>query len=608
MTMKIIRFYASTCICMVGRIKPCCASTRVVRQMVAAAALFTSVVLPIYAISADYTRIAAVTDTQPPVHTHDLAVVSIKAPKKVTLSSKKPAVVTTVKVAIQNRSPYVETIQDLSTLTKLVSLNVAPETTGSNCAAPVPVLHAGKPQPVLPVVLKPNKTLKLVFDVTFACAVDPMKGSGHEDFHYIAQVDASALDGQEDMIPASDVCPRSPIPVIDGSKPDKGCGGKLPGKVLGGSVLSDVVLKSGSNGGGPSTVEPLTYAEPALVADVISVIAVATGWAHSCAVDETGQAWCWGVNEYGQLGCTADIGSVPIGDTPYIDTPCAVETVTPSTGFTSIASSMVVTCGLDLSGSAICWGYGIPLDPSRAPIGPTAVDTTERFTLLRAAMGDSGMCGINAIGTRYCWGPGETTAERLVPHLQDDSGLQFVDIALSQGWGCGVTGDGEAWCWGSNWFGQLGVGTVGQFEGPVTSPVPVKVMGDRSYVSIVAGLMHTCALDTEGAAWCWGSIPVDNAYGIPQPVPGDHRFDKLFAGGQFTCGLTNSGQAWCWGSGPFGELGNGSYGDSLEPLQVAGGLYFSTLALGGTHVCGITTDQRLYCWGSNEFGQVGRPL
>ncbi len=264
---------------------------------------------------------------------------------------------------------------------------------------------------------------------------------------------------------------------------------------------------------------------------------------------------------------------------------------------------------MDLSGSAICWGYGVPLDPVREPIGPTPVDTTERFTLLRGPIGGYGLCGLNQSGARYCWGAGETTAERLVPHLQDDNGLQFVDIALSQGWGCGVTAEAEAWCWGSNWFGQLGIGTVGQFDSPLESAVPVKVAGDRSYVAIAGGLMHTCALDSKGAAWCWGLIPgADTAYGTPQPVPGDQRFDKLFAGGQFTCGLTTNGQAWCWGLGPFGELGNGGYGNSFKPLPVAGGLYFSTLAPGGTHVCGITTDEQLYCWGSNKYGQIGRSL
>jgi alpha-tubulin suppressor-like RCC1 family protein len=363
----------------------------------------------------------------------------------------------------------------------------------------------------------------------------------------------------------------------------------------------------GGGGDGSSAVESSGSAEPVLVVGVASAIAIATGWAHSCAVDDTGQAWCWGANEYGQLGCTADIGSISDGGIPYVDTPCGLESVPPM-ALTSIASAAVETCGLDLSGVASCWGYGIPLDPVREPIGPTPVDTTQRFTILRAPIGDPGMCGLSQSGPRYCWGAGETTAERLVPQLQDDSGLQFGDIALSQGWGCGVTSEVEAWCWGSNWFGQLGIGTVGQFEGPLESEVPVQVVGDRSYVAIAAGLMHVCALDTEGAAWCWGFIPGGTTYGTPQAVPGDHRFNKIFAGGQFTCGLTTSGQAWCWGLNFFGELGNGSYEDSLAPQPVTGGLSFSTLALGGIHACGITTDQQLYCWGSNEFGQLGRPL
>lgn len=363
----------------------------------------------------------------------------------------------------------------------------------------------------------------------------------------------------------------------------------------------------GGGGDGASAVEPVGSAEPVLVADVGSVTAVASGWAHSCAVDNAGQAWCWGENQYGQLGCTDDTGLVTDAEIPYIPTPCIVNSLTPPMQLASLAAAAVETCGLDLSGGAICWGYGIPFDPVREPIGPTPIDTIEGFALLRGPMGDPGMCGISQSGARYCWGLGETTAERLVPQLQDDSGLHFVDIALSQGWSCGVTAEVEAWCWGSNWFGQLGIGTVGQFEGPLESEVPVKVLGDRSYVAVAAGLMHACALDSEGAAWCWGSIPGDTAYGTPQPVPGDQRFAAIFAGGQFTCGVAADGQAWCWGLNFFGELGNGSYEDSLVPLPVTGGLYFSTLAPAGIHVCGVTTDQQLYCWGNNEFGQLGRP-
>jgi len=371
------------------------------------------------------------------------------------------------------------------------------------------------------------------------------------------------------------------------------------------SLLLVLAGCGGGGGGGSPPAGPRGVAEPVLIAEVTSVIAAAVGRTHTCAVDGTGQTWCWGQNEYGQLGCTDDPGEILDSGIPYIDKPCAVTSVTAPMQLAAIASGGVETCGLDLSGSAICWGYGSLLIPVVEPIGPTPVDTTERFTMLRAHFVNVGVCGLTAIGTRYCWGTLEsmavTTAERLVAHLQDDGGLRFVDIALGQLSACGVTTNAEAWCWGNNWYGQLGVGNAGEAGVPAESQVPVKVVGDRSYRAIVAGFSHVCALDTEGAAWCWGLIPGDGAYGTPQPVPGGHRFDKIFAGGLSTCGLENNGKAWCWGIGSSGELGDGNYDNTLEPVSVVGGLFFSTLALGG-HACGITTDQQLYCWGNIGYG------
>jgi hypothetical protein len=258
------------------------------RHFLIAVVAFTTLFLPPYCVSGASAGEQTVVQSEEsassqavtPVaeHTHDLAIVSIKVPKKVTLSAKKPTVVKTVKVAIQNRSAYLETIPDQNTLTNLVSLSVVAQSTGSGCSTPVAVLHAGKRQPVLPVTLKPNKKLKVVFDVTFTCAIDPLKGSGHEDFHYIAQVDASALDGQEDIYPDSDVCPRAPVPVVDGSKPDKGCGGKLHGKIRGGPVLSDVIWKgTPADTGGPPptqvTLECQTKGYPCSLSEVpLSII------------------------------------------------------------------------------------------------------------------------------------------------------------------------------------------------------------------------------------------------------------------------------------------------------------------------------------------------
>lgn len=232
--------------------------TRTIRYVFTAVVAFTGLFLTTYSTSdvgakdsvnllrAENASGQAV--TQPGEHPHDLALVSIKVPTTVTLSVKKPAVVKKVVVSIQNRSPYVETIKDLNTVTKLVSLSVVPATTRGNCSAFIPVLDTDKLERAVPITLTPKKTLKVVFYVVFTCANDPLKGPGHEDYSYVARVDASAIDGLQDLIPASDICPRAPITggidaFPDVSIPDLGCGSRLSGKVLGGAVLADIVLK-----------------------------------------------------------------------------------------------------------------------------------------------------------------------------------------------------------------------------------------------------------------------------------------------------------------------------------------------------------------------------
>ncbi len=73
------------------------------------------------------------------------------------------------------------------------------------------------------------------------------------------------------------------------------------------------------------------------------------------------------------------------------------------------------------------------------------------------------------------------------------------------------------------------------------------------------------------------------------------------------CALDVDGAAWCWGNNFRGTLGIGTiYGGSWAPVSVTGGLRFVALSSGSLHTCGITTDQSVYCWGINLFGQVGQ--
>lgn len=178
---------------------------------------------------------------------HDLAVVKMRGPKTVRFTAGETSRVQRFAVAIQNRSPQVETIPDGAALAALVRLEL--ESVASPACAPPPAIvpHSVKPKK-FPIRLKPKQKLQVLFDVVFACAGDAAMGAGHEDFRLAARVDHTAL-GSPDDHPADDVCPRRVTapgevdPNPDGRILDKGCGGKLPDRTFGGPVLVDVVVK-----------------------------------------------------------------------------------------------------------------------------------------------------------------------------------------------------------------------------------------------------------------------------------------------------------------------------------------------------------------------------
>lgn len=77
-----------------------------------------------------------------------------------------------------------------------------------------------------------------------------------------------------------------------------------------------------------------------------TVAALATGWAHTCALTRGGTVWCWGDNNNGQLGVGAGAGS---------NVPVQVGV----SGATAIAAGSLHTCVVLGSGSVSCWGSNL---------------------------------------------------------------------------------------------------------------------------------------------------------------------------------------------------------------------------------------------------------
>ena len=178
---------------------------------------------------------------------HDLAVVTMTAPKKITLSAKVTNVVGKFSVTIQNRSDHAETIPSLATLTNLITLVV--HTLGA-CPDITGVMVA--PKTKFPITLASKKKLTVAFVANFNCANDPLatsKTAAHNDYRTVATVHHDALPGgAPDSHPEDDDCPHAALPGgidpnPDGTIRDNGCGGKNPDGTLGADVFTDVVRK-----------------------------------------------------------------------------------------------------------------------------------------------------------------------------------------------------------------------------------------------------------------------------------------------------------------------------------------------------------------------------
>jgi alpha-tubulin suppressor-like RCC1 family protein len=364
----------------------------------------------------------------------------------------------------------------------------------------------------------------------------------------------------------------------------------------------------------------------ALSVATLTVGQVSAGGGQTCGVLSSGEAYCWGLNDRGQLGA---------GYTVYLGA-TAIASPTKVIGgrvFATITSGSSHACALTLSGAAFCWGDnsfgalgdGTSYNYRDFPVGVTAAPT---FTAL--STGVAYTCGLASDGAAWCWGWGvhcqlgdQACVSRERPALVA-GGLRFKQLAAGAFHTCGLTEAGVAYCWGRNASGEIGDGSITTSTLDARRFVPAPVSGGLTFTELTAGggfmenptaePAHTCALTTDGVAYCWGA----NESGqlgdgttttrlVPTAVAGGVRFSRLTAGGQFTCGLTGAGSAYCWGRNEWGQLADLTTTTRLQPTPVQSPVdpvVFTALDAGRKHVCGMTAIGA-YCWGSNAYGQLG---
>lgn len=382
----------------------------------------------------------------------------------------------------------------------------------------------------------------------------------------------------------------------------------------------------------------------------------------SCGIITLGHAFCWGLNNHGQVGAVADSVCFPSTEsrTSATDTTktaalaCSLnpKALVTTLDFSTVSAGDSSACGISLSGRALCWGKGIHGEignGSAANRGTPAIVTTA-LNFSSISVGGAHACALTTSNAAYCWGSDSLgqlgDARRInsttpIPVSGGGGIATFSSISAGYRHSCAVASDGTGFCWGDNAFGQLGDGT----QGP--SDTPVQVAGGFRFNSISAGGDHSCGITTAGTAVCWGSnesgqLGTGGVGGIsatPVAVSGGLTFSRISAstgtltttppdslgvshrykeGSGHTCALTTAGAIFCWGDDGDLQLGRGPFsgganGVSPTPSRVIGGelpgtVTFVSVSTGSRHSCGVGSDGAAYCWGSNVFGALGNTL
>ncbi len=362
--------------------------------------------------------------------------------------------------------------------------------------------------------------------------------------------------------------------------------------------------------------------------NLLKAESISAGLQHTCAIGSDNQAYCWGLNDNGQLGT---------GNNTNMNVPTKVNNTGVLAGKTirQISSGYFHTCVIASDNQAYCWGKGdagrLGNNSTTSTSNPVAVTNTGVLagkTILQIASGNSHTCVIASDNNVYCWGEGaygqlgnNLATNSSVPVAVSTSGAfsgkTVKQISASEYYNCAVASDNQAYCWGLGNSGRLGNNaTTAQIV-----PVAVNtsgVLSGKTVQQVATSSEHACVIASDGYPYCWGANDgsrLGNGSTTNSSVPvavtrtgvlSGKIAQSLYAGTAHTCVIASDNQSYCWGYNDEGEYGNNTMTTSSTPVATTPvvGSTWRTLALGYYHSCGINNESKIYCWGTDDSGQL----
>jgi alpha-tubulin suppressor-like RCC1 family protein len=332
--------------------------------------------------------------------------------------------------------------------------------------------------------------------------------------------------------------------------------------------------------------------------------AVSLASSHSesfCALLHDGTVVCWGANGNGELGR----GETSSGSA----TPARV------VGLSDIVA-LDHTCALDRTGAAWCWGAGpflqgdggVTTEPAPVKLALPPAKKVSVYRRTGCAVVDEGV---------LCWGSNEFgqvapdapfNREPSYPPraVAFEPGAPIRDLAVNEA-SFIVREDGTSESWGANALVARGTSL---FPDPVPLPTTLPRIGTVDVVE------NRACVAADGDAYCWGDDVGAIPRRVPTPEPvvqiattrtivDPSSWDGSRLPSRW-CAAAPSGSVFCLGDNNAGQAGDGTKNHASRPVKLAG-LPERAAQVRTTRdtTCALLTNGEVYCVGNNYYGQLG---
>ena len=348
---------------------------------------------------------------------------------------------------------------------------------------------------------------------------------------------------------------------------------------------------------GLGSFEPVVQPTPTTVPGLTQVLDVSLGQLRSCVIVSPGQVKCWG-----SQGNDKWLG-IESSDT-FVNIPSDVRGETSALSL-EIPRNGRWTCTHRHSNEVACWGRSLSGATGRFEMArwPSVVNNVTMAT--RLVLSNTTSCASLESGQVACWGSNfgkfaNGTSQDSLSAQESMYPSPVLNFGVGSSHTCALLNTKEVWCSGSNVGNKVNASDDTYF----LSPVQPEGLGVTEQLAV--SVFFNCARGDDRKVRCWGTLSRETVYKTARAIENLDGAQDLQLGGSFGCALLDTGEVACWGANNHGQLGDGTFTDSVgTATRVVGISNAVAIQLGSARACALLDDGQIMCWGDNEYGMLG---